>query len=120
MMQRYTIFFILLFRSPLLTEAQHASLEFVENRGQWDGGFLYKATNANSAIFLEKDGFTYKIGAAQNHELVHDFKHNKIKTAPVLRYHAYRVFFEGASAAVTLSEAKSQKHYYNYFLGKAP
>jgi gliding motility-associated-like protein len=119
MMQRYTIFFLLLFLSPLLTGAQHASLEFVENRGQWDGGFVYKATSKNGDIFLEKNGFTFLLGDERNGEKIHLVKHGGSKTEQ-LKFHAYRVRLDGAKEISKVRASKEQTHYYNYYYGNDP
>jgi gliding motility-associated-like protein len=34
-------------------------LQFVENKGQWEGDFLYKTDLGGGAIFLKKNGFTF-------------------------------------------------------------
>ena len=120
MKQRFTQLFFLLLLSPVFLNAQTGTLEFVANKGQWDGPFLYKSVGANSAVFLEKGGFTYRIASPANSQLIHDIKHNKKTDAATLKFHAYKVLFEGANPAVTLKESKVQKHYYNYYLGNDP
>jgi gliding motility-associated-like protein len=120
MKQCYLVLFTFLIILPLSLQAQNVPLEFVENRGQWDGPFLYKSANSSTDVFLEKGGFTYLVAAAENKKLIHDYKHNEISTPPMLRFHAYRVIFEGSSSHVTLKEHKRQPHYYNYYLGSKP
>ncbi len=113
----YFLFF-LIFCSPNLLQAHsgNTSIEFVENRGQWDGPFLYKAVTGTGDVYLEKDGFKYVMGLPSNNDMVDAFKHGQIKTPPVLKYHAYKVYFEGANVP-TVAGSKKQEHYYNYFLG---
>lgn len=117
----YYLFF-LIFCSPNLLRAHsgNTSIEFVENKGQWEGPFLYKAATPNSDIFIERNGFTYVIGESQNHLKIHEYKHGLRQDIPVLKYHAYKVVFEGASMEAKLTGNKPQQHYYNYFLGNEP
>lgn len=120
MMQRYALFFFLFaYTSVTVAHPIHRSIEFVANQGQWDGPFLYKAVTPNSDIYLEPNGFTYIVGAAENPALIHDVKEGRIPSA-TLRYHAYKVIFEGANIAKEVTGSKPQKHYYNYFLGNNP
>jgi gliding motility-associated-like protein len=120
MKQCYLVILFLIIALPFTGSAQNAPLEFIENRGQWDGPFVYKSSNATTDVFLEKGGFTYLVAAPENGKLVHNYKHNEIATPPTLRYHAYKVTFEGSSSAVTFKDSKRQPHYYNYYLGKNP
>ncbi len=95
------------------------SIEFIANEGQWDGPFVYKAITGGADIFLEKKGFTYVVGAADNREKRMAIKYGKQQAPASLNFHAYRVHFEGAQDAV-ISGSKPQTHYYNYFLGNKP
>ncbi len=114
-MQRSILIVVLVFVG-LNAIAQNV-LEFVENKGQWQEDFAYRSQTPKGDIFLQKGGYVIKLASHQNHDLVHDYKHHRIKTPPVLKYHAYKVDFLGASERQTFVGHKQQKHYYNYFLG---
>lgn len=119
MKQSYTRFLLaLLLLMPVSMQAQNAPLEFIENKGQWLEPFLYKARAAGGDIFLEDNRITYLLHAADNAQKVHDVKHGYAKQPQTLRFHAYRMVFEGAQKAEEIKAAKFQKHYYNYFLDK--
>jgi gliding motility-associated-like protein len=100
--------------------AQNVPLEFVENRGQWDGSFLYKSSSGKSDIFVEQNGFTYLLGKSDNLTLIDDFHHGKMNTPPVLKFHAYKMSFVNANRSAIIEGEKKQKQYYNYFLGNNP
>jgi gliding motility-associated-like protein len=108
-----------LFPSLLSAHGGSGPIEFVENKGQWDGPFLYKSITSHSDIYLEPNGFTYVIGASNNYKKILDYKYNKTKEQPVLSFHAYKVVFEGMKKP-TVVGSKPQQHYYNYFLGSDP
>ena len=117
-MQRL-LFFVLFVVTSLTVRAQRP-IEFVENKGQWPGDFVYKGQTPNGDIYLQKGGYTINLAASQNHDKVHAFKHGEISKAPTLEYHAYRVEFLGANPNHSFTELKKQAHYYNYFLGNDP
>lgn len=96
------------------------ALEFVENRGQWDGAFRYKASAGGNDVYLETGGFTYVVAAPGNAEVQHAHKHGRGDTTDKLRFHAYRAAFEGAALQPQITCSKPQPHYYNYFLGNNP
>ena len=121
MRQNYLIVCLLLL-SPYVLRAHsgHGSLEFVENRGQWKEPFLYKAAGGYGDVYLEENGFTFRLGAAENGSKASDFKHGRISTPPRLRFHVYRMRFVGARKPEQVTAGKLQPHYYNYFLGNDP
>lgn len=116
----YLLYCFVLSLLPVLAQAlpQTAAMEFIENRGQWQGPFRYRAVSGNEAVYLSENSFTYMLGAATNGDYAHAFKHGEIKQPPLLKYHAYKVSFEGANASCRITGSKQQQHYYNYFLGQ--
>lgn len=120
MKQNYLLFFFLLFITPLASYAspENKQLEFVENKGQWVEPFLYKAGTGNGAVYLEKNGFTYVIGAESNLRTMGSM--HKGADSGVLYYHAYKVFFENARQPESITPAKVQSYYNNYFRGSDP
>lgn len=113
--------FTLLLLSSLFTLSALAgpggALEFIENRGQWDGPFRYKASAGGNDVYLESGGFTYVVAHPVNAEIQHAHKHRRGDSNDKLRFHAYRAVFEGATAQPVMTGQKPQRHYYNYFLG---
>ncbi|RYZ54265.1 MAG: PKD domain-containing protein [Sphingobacteriales bacterium] len=119
MKRRYvlsSLFFLLI---PFITQAQYASLEFIENQGQWDAPFQYRTKSERGNIFLQEDGLTYMLSLPSNEDLVEAYHHGQIKEQPVLKYHAYKMVFEGANNP-EIKGTKRQAHYNNYYLGNDP
>ncbi len=116
MMQRYLLIFLCGIL-PFTAVAQ--SIEFVRNDGQWDGSFRYRAVTGKGDAYLGANSFTYVLGHRENPHLRHEAKHGRIKSG-ALRFHAYRVLFEGASGSPLVTAAKEQSWYYNYFYGNDP
>ncbi|WP_344822161.1 PKD domain-containing protein [Rurimicrobium arvi] len=96
--------------------AQNARLEFVRNKGQWDGNFAYKCSGPNAEIFVQENAITYQVAEQGAWDKIDAYKHGQLTNAPRIKYHVYRTVFEGAKQPV-FEEGKIQKHYYNYFLG---
>lgn len=116
MRQHYLL--VCLFLLPFVGRANpgYGSIEFVPNKGQWEGPFLFKAMTPNSDIYLEKNCFTFSIGAADNIFKIRSHK-NGVASDGILHFHAYKVIFEGANPSPEIIGSKAQSHYYNYFLG---
>ena len=76
-------------------------LDFVENRGQWDGPAMFSAWLARDlAASLEPGGVALHRGGE----------------SPV----AVRLVFEGASAAATIAGEQKRRGVYNFFVGNDP
>lgn len=101
---------------PFWAVAGPGDVQFVPNQGQWSEPFLYKGGVGNCDIYLEKGSITYLLADAENGDKVHEYKHDK-SVPPTLKYHAYRMIFEGANPAVTTKGAESFETYYNYYIG---
>ncbi len=120
MRQRY-LFLFLLILSSFVSKAnpEYNTIEYIENRGQWNGPFLYKASTSGSDVFVRNDGFTFLLSAPSNSYKIHEYKHGQLHEPQVLNYHAYKLTFENAIHA-NVTGNKFQTHYYNYFLGNDP
>lgn len=91
-------------------------VEFVENQGQWGSWFKYRAATPGGDVLLENDGFRYVLADQDNNYKVDYYHHGQTKIIPVLKFHVYKVTFEGAGKPDITTE-KPWKVYYNYFLG---
>lgn len=94
----------------------NGSLEFIENKGQWDASFMYKANTVNGDIFLRPDQFIFIIGDNANSDKIEAYHHGIVKDPQVLNFHEYRMHFVNAHNAIVIPEDKLET-YYNYFLG---
>jgi gliding motility-associated-like protein len=95
-------------------------VEFVQNQGQWQHNFEYKASTPQGDIYLQKGGYTINLASLENHDRIHALKHGEITEAPKLNFHAYQVSFVNANANPKITGQKPQAHYYNYFLNENP
>lgn len=50
-------------------------LEFIENKGQWSGDFLYQAEIGSNRLFLKKNGFVFKLLDPGDMEKLHTWMH---------------------------------------------
>ncbi len=122
--------FLILF--SFVTNAVRAQLQFIENKGQWEKQITYKSEIPTGAFFLEKTGFTVLLHNAEDlqkfsHEMhKHTSDSGSEKRSSVsssasggyaIRSHAYKVNFEGASAAAEIIPDKPLSEYNNYFIG---
>lgn len=104
----------------------YGSVEFVENKGQWDNRVHFAAKTTAGGIFLHPNGFTilqhHPQDWAQVTEAIHERRlaREAILGLSKLRSHAYRVEFVGANAAAAIIPDKVQASYNNYFIGNDP
>ncbi|HEX8427685.1 gliding motility-associated C-terminal domain-containing protein [Hymenobacter sp.] len=104
--------------------SESASLEFVENKGQWDGSARYAASLPAGRLFVGLTGFTYSfldpvaLRNRSNHG--HDEGIPQAPASAVLHGHAYSVTFEGANRAPVLTGEEGTPAPYNYFQGNNP
>lgn len=115
--------YILLY-SFLLLLVQSASaqplVEFIENKGQWGNWFKYKAVTPGGEVYLENTGLRYLLSDAANTAKMDSFHHGLLTEKPTMKFHVYKMTFEGANQQPILTGEKQQKNYYNYFIGNNP
>ncbi len=114
---------------------QNSSLEFVENKGQWDNSIRFKGVMNNGAFFLHANGFTVAQHKAEDLEKLAGYYHAipeaNISTAQakavvpqtdneneklILHSHSYQVTFLNAGSP-TIVPDKVIPTYYNYIIG---
>lgn len=92
---------------------------FVENKGQWDGDFRYKADIPGGVMFLENNGITYHmVDWSEWHDM-----HGKPLTLdhdPILKGHAVKVKFVNSNQPTAIKASEPQSYYNNYYRGNNP
>ncbi|WP_082116145.1 DUF7948 domain-containing protein [Hymenobacter terrenus] len=96
------------------------SLEFIQNKGQWEGRVRYEAALPAGRLFVQPDALTYTF--LDPAILSHHHAGAATKTAPTgtpadIAAHAYTVHFEKASPRVRLTAETPTTGEYNYFVG---
>ena len=117
--------------SPVMAQpAAHpdpATLEFVENKGQWDAHARYAAALPSGRLFAETDGLTFALLDAP--ALAHHGHAPTASSEPAanntsqetpLRGHAVTLRFVGAAAATVLTATEATAERRNYLLGNDP
>jgi gliding motility-associated-like protein len=108
-------------RPPQAVPTEKASLEFIENKGQWDAAARYGAQLPGGQLFVGPAGFTYSFldPAALRRHTHHGAETETLPPAAdqELRGHAYSVSFEGASPTPDLAGEDGTAAPYNYFQG---
>ncbi len=100
--------------------AQLSSIEFVENKGQWDKNIHFKAKLPSGNLYLEENELTYLFYNEQDMARYHDLHHQSIADPKpehfLMDVHAFKVkFLNGNTESHTALEPTSD--YENYFLG---
>lgn len=136
------LFLAILFAGPAKAQPSsfYYALEFTENKGQWGDMFQYRSDVGSGGFFLHRDGFTVLQHDTSDYNRIINNLHGHSHDAPgsvsgkgegsvsaiedgngmLLRSHAYRVRFSGASTAPASEGEKVVQSNVNYFLGKDP
>jgi len=93
-------------------------LEYIENQGQWNEDFLYKASLQNGTVFLQHDAIVFDFYSAEDARRRHDNSLQGNDTTNVT-HHAWKVEFVNCNAVNPIGE-KPFSHYLNFFLGNDP
>jgi gliding motility-associated-like protein len=104
------------------------SIQFIENKGQWDPSIRYLGEVNGGAFYIQQNGFTVlqhhpKDWAAigeRSHKHGHSAKPLEANEKMTLRSHAYKVEFLGANASPQIIPDKPVFTYNNYFIGDDP
>jgi hypothetical protein len=105
--------------APVNQPVSDKSLEFIENKNQWDKSVKFMAPLPNGNLFLQRTGFVYAFYAntsdSHNHGAAEP--HTAAKPAKA-KGHAYSVTFLGAKPeANSLAGENATPSYRNYFIG---
>ena len=99
------------------------TLEFIENKGQWDAHARYAAALPSGRLFAEADGLTFALLANGGPgQLGHQGRTTSAPPPPTgpVRGHALTLHFEGANPAATITAETPTAERRNYFLGADP
>lgn len=113
-------YFLLLWNARAQKEPiRTGRLEFIENKGQWEEPFLYKAELLNGALFLEENCITFNFVDHEDlaHSHAHDghvFQRNEKK---ITHYHAYKVNFLNNNVLTKIKGENPCEDYCNYYIG---
>jgi gliding motility-associated-like protein len=96
------------------------TVEFVENKGQWQKNIQYKAKIPAGNLYLESNQLTYQFYDEQDIARLHDLHHHLIKEPTerdyLLDLHAFNIeFLSSKTPEIQVSDATSD--YVNYYLG---
>lgn len=122
----YTILLLSFFS---VAQAQTGTIEFVENKGQWDAQVRFMGQFPAGAFFIRNTGFTVLQYNPQDYEALAERLHGHSEDgarrpspeeAFKVRAHAYHVNFQGTAKQTRLVPDKAIAAYNNYILGNDP
>ncbi|HEX8504116.1 MAG TPA: PKD domain-containing protein, partial [Hymenobacter sp.] len=98
------------------------SLEFVQNKGQWDPRVRYEAALPAGRLYVQANALTYSFldPAALNHHREATGRQPAAPESADLAGHAYTVHFERANARPRLTAEGPTAGERNYFVGNDP
>lgn len=125
-MIRYHYITLLLLTISSAVKAQVGTIEFIENKGQWDKHVKFKSEVPAGAFFIRSGGFTILQQNGEDLRQIREAAHNHLQSAEnrskplILHSHAYAVDFAGASDKLEIVPDKVQSYYNNYIIGNDP
>ncbi|HEY6978774.1 MAG TPA: hypothetical protein VH396_20895, partial [Chitinophagaceae bacterium] len=111
------------------------SLEYVENKGQWNNKVKFQSDMGGSVFFLQQQGYKVLLNSKEDllnmaarysghfHRSTGQLSVGKLGTTPskqILHAHAYEVNFVGSSSNATIVPDKPLNTYNNYYKGNDP
>ncbi|HET8574250.1 MAG TPA: gliding motility-associated C-terminal domain-containing protein [Edaphocola sp.] len=110
-----------MFNAPALEHAQARSLDFIENKGQWDPDIKYRANIAGGAMFMTNNGFVYSYVNEADLEHVHHMVDEGASIQDigkaVIHQYAYKVNFIDANQSAIFEPSNKRNNYNNYIIG---
>src|SRR5690606_18562868 len=101
-------------------------LSFIENRGQWDGGFSYKAGIPGGNLYVFQNKLLFDYYNVKDYERIHELTCGTNKKSldevgnEIINLHAYAVEFIGANKQTSYINENRRSYFHNYFLGNDP
>lgn len=99
-------------------------LRFIQNKGQWEKGVLYRAELPGGYLFLKNQSMVYVLYDAREVMAQHARKplqpETNIVTPQYIKAHGVEVQFAGSNPKVQLSPGSPDGSSYSYFIGKDP
>lgn len=113
---------------PLISFAHKDTLGpyiyFVENNGQWEQDFFYKAQVSGGSVYLYENKLVFDlIDTKKVKELMHfkflpqNEKKLRKRPEPLVNHHCYEMYFENSLTPVVSAE-EIYPAYFNYYLGQ--
>ncbi|WP_153797308.1 DUF7948 domain-containing protein [Foetidibacter luteolus] len=109
------------------------SIEFIENKGQWDSRVHFKGDLNGGSFFLTSTGYKVVLNNQEDMRRIAEYAHSHADTGAAaarlpqagpkdykLRSHAYEMKFINASANAQVIPEKPLNTAANYFIGKDP
>lgn len=89
-----------------------SSIQFIENKGQWESNILFRSELEVGTLFIEKSALTYMFIDNESIHNIH-LKGNVTK----INCHAVKISFEDAGNRMSVEKADAVPEYYNYYTG---
>src|SRR5688572_17539818 len=127
-----SLFFLKLFAFAAFQAAAHTSekpyssdksLEFIQNRNQWDAGIKYKAKLPGGQLYLKEAELVFNFidqeqASALDPHHAGESKHTG--KGETINAHAYAIRFLGANKKALVEGQAKTPGYRNYFIGNDP
>src|SRR3712207_1777347 len=95
------------------------SLQFIENKNQWDASVRFMAPIPGGKFYLQANSLVFAFADnARFHE--HGRENRRQPASRTIKTHAYSVSFVGAGQPASVAGRGATEGYRNYFIGNDP
>jgi gliding motility-associated-like protein len=102
------------------SDTTYNKLQFIENKGQWEGNILFKTTLQNGNAFIENNGITFFLSDYKS-SCSHDIRNDKHTLCEhqekAINNHAFKLIVINNNFSKPTASIKS-KEYFNYYYGQ--
>jgi gliding motility-associated-like protein len=124
----YIVFLVISLFPPVLSAGNHPSLQFIENKGQWEPDILFRAEIRNGYLFITNQGLVYVFYEAglmdAGHHMLHGDESSNARSGDqgmdklnTVNMHAVSLEFVDPSNELRVNPDKMSDVYYNYYIG---
>ena len=123
---KFLVLSILFFLLSGIINAQEASFDFNENKGQLDKTIKYHCKLHIGDIYFKDNVFSFDLFSAEeldgfyNHKHEHKEEGSDLGHSTLLNKHVYNMKFLGANTNNNVVASQKNEYYKNYFLGNDP
>ena len=120
-LRKSTILFFIIIHFVSYKLSASESLQFIQNKNQWDKQVLFKTQNANYDIYIKNHSLVFNTYSSEDiHHIEEALDSNKLALFNSIRAHAYSLSLENASTSNDIVVENKCSNYVNYFVGKDP
>jgi gliding motility-associated-like protein len=112
-----SLFFQLVCISQEILHPHDKHFNFLENKGQWPEGVLFKAPFSGGNLWIQQNKFVFHLQDFSALREIHNDPAAAEDVAPILKQTVVHLNFEGSNKVSVIEKIEPSNYYFNYFIG---